>query len=388
MDLDLDDTQRMFRDEIRAWLAENVPREQLLPPSTREGLEQHRRWEQMLYEAGFAAVHWPVEFGGRGLDPLSTAIFYDEYVAANAPERLNRLGLGLAGPTIIDHGTEDQKRRWLDRILSCDDIWCQGFSEPSAGSDLAAVQTKGQLTDDGIVVNGQKTWTSHSQFADWIFALVRTDPQASKHAGITFLIIDMTDPGVSLRPIRQMNHEADFSEVFFENVVVPYENVIGDIDGGWKIAMTTLGHERGSGLNTAAHFLDLLDTTIGLLPEQSLADARVRTRVGELYERIEAYRYMTLRTLTERAAGREAPGVASMGKLWWTETQTMIYELAFDYAPEFSVTTDLPAQNYKRRYWLARAAHIYAGSNEIQRNIIAERVLDLPKEPARALQLR
>ncbi len=385
MDLDLDDSQRIFRDEIRAWLTKNVPAEKLLPPSTREGLEQHRRWEKKLYEAGFAAVHWPEEFGGRGLDPLSTAIFYDEYVAANAPERLNRLGLGLAGPTIIDHGTEDQKRRWLDRILSCDDIWCQGFSEPSAGSDLAAVQTKGELTDKGIVVNGQKIWTSHSKFADWIFALVRTDAQASKHAGITFLIIDMNDPGVSLKPIRQMNHEADFSEVFFENVLVPYENVLGEINEGWKIAMTTLGHERGSGLNTAAHFQDLLDTTVGLLPESCLDDPRVHTRVGELYERIEAYRYMTLRTLTERAAGRSTPAVASMGKLWWTETQTMIYELAFDYAPELSVTTDTPTQNYKRRYWLARAAHIYAGSNEIQRNIIAERVLRLPKEPARAL---
>lgn len=385
MDLDLDDAQRSFRDEIRAWLAANVPVEKLAPPSTREGLEQHRAWERKLYDAGFAAVHWPTEFGGRGLDPLSTAIFYDEYVAANAPERLNRLGLGLGGPTIIDHGTEEQKRRWLDRILSCEDIWCQGFSEPSAGSDLAAVQTKGRLTDDGIVVSGQKIWTSHSKFADWIFALVRTDPDAPKHAGITFLIIDMTDPGVSLKPIRQMNHEADFSEVFFEDVLVPYENVIGEIGEGWKIAMTTLGHERGSGLNTAAHFSELLDTTVGLLPEESLADPRVLSRVGELHERIEAYRYMTLRTLTERAEGRPAPGVASMGKLWWTETQTMIYELAFDHDPDFAVTTDAPGHTYKRRYWLARAAHIYAGANEIQRNIIAERVLALPKEPSRAL---
>lgn len=385
VDLRLNETQESFREEIRAWLRTNVPTERLSPPSTEEGLAQHRAWERQLFEAGFAAVHWPIEYGGRGLDPLSTAIFYDEYVAAGAPERLNRLGLGLGGPTIIDHGTDEQKKRWLDRILSCDDIWCQGFSEPSAGSDLASVRTRGELMDEGILVNGQKIWTSHSRFADWIFALVRTDPGARKHKGITFLIIDMKDPGVSLKPIRQMNHESDFSEVFFDNVLVPYENVIGEIGDGWSIAMTTLGHERGSGLNTAAHFHSLLQDAIELLPAAVLEDTSARTRIGELYEQIEAYRYMTLRTLSELSAGRPAPGVAAMGKLWWSELQVRIFELVFDYFPDFALTKDAPGKNFKRRYWLARAAHIYAGSNEIQRNIIAERVLKLPKEPNHAI---
>src|SRR5690606_33044479 len=185
--------------------------------------------------------------------------------------------------------------------------------------------------------------------------------------------------------IRQMNHEADFSEVFFDDVLVPYGNVVGRINDGWSIAMTTLGHERGSGLNTAAHFLDLLKATVNLLPEESLGDIRVQTRVGQLYEQIEAYRYMSLRTLSELAAGRAAPDVAAMGKLWWTDLQMRIYELAFDFAPEFSITADFPGENYKKRYWLARAAHVYAGSNEIQRNIIAERVLKLPKEATHGL---
>ena len=385
MDLSLNDAQLSFRNSVRSWLEANVPERKLSSPSSSEGLEQHRAWERKLFDAGFAAVHWPKDYGGLGLDPISTAIFYDEYVAAGAPERLNRIGLGLGGPTIIDHGTEQQKNRWLDRILSCEDIWCQGFSEPSSGSDLASVRTRGVLEKDGIVVTGQKIWTSHSRFADWIFALVRTDPEASKHKGITFLLINMKDPGVSLKPIRQMNHDSDFSEVFFDNVLVPYENVVGEINNGWNIAMTTLSHERGSGLNTAAHFHSLLSDALSLLDESQLEDSRTLTRIGHLYEQIEAYRYMTLRTLSENTLGRKPPGVSSMTKLWWTELQIKIFELVFDLKPDFSVVKDLSGENFKKRYWLARAAHIYAGSNEIQRNIISERVLNLPKEPTHAV---
>lgn len=381
MDLRLTAEQEEFRDEIRTWLRDNVPSETFAPPSTPEGLEQHRAWERKMYDAGFAAVHWPEAYGGRGLDPIATAIFYDEYVRSGAPDRLNRLGLGLGGPTIIEWGTKEQQDRWLTGILSCDDIWCQGFSEPSAGSDLARLQTKGELKEDGILVNGQKVWTSHSRFADWIFALVRTNLEAPRHKGITYVIIDMKDLGVRVQPIEQMNHAADFSEVFFENVLVPYENVVGEIDGGWTVAMNTLTHERGSGLNTAAHFHKLLKETVELIPEERRQDPRVKSRIGKCLEEIEAYRYMTLRTLSELTLGNTPDGVSYMGKIWWSQLQTNIFELGLDMLDDRSILEDEAPSNYRQRYWLGRAAHIYAGSNEIQRNIISERVLKLPKEP-------
>ncbi len=386
MDLRLDAEQQSFRDETRTWLAANVPDDRFAPPSTPEGLAQHRDWERRLFDAGLAAVHWPREYGGRGMDPLSTAIFYDEYLAAGAPDRLNRLGLGLAGPTIIELGDAHQKQRWLANILSCDEIWCQGFSEPGAGSDLASLRTRGDLAGDTITVNGQKIWTSHSRFADWIFALVRTDPSEAKHRGITFLMIDMHSPGVEVRPIRQMNHSADFAEVFFTDVEVPVTNVIGEVGEGWQVAMTTLKHERGSSLNTAAHFEATLREVVGLVPDALLDDAAVRQQIGRFAEEIEAYRYLTLRTLSEISQGRTPGPQAAMGKLWWSEMQVLIHEFGLAMLGERAELRDTDASSpLVQRYWLGRAAQIYAGSNEIQRNIIAERVLGLPKGGRRAV---
>ncbi len=390
MDLRLDSTQQAFRDEVREWLAENLPKEPLPPLSTREGVAAHRIWERQLFDAGLAAVHWPSAHGGRGMDALGTAIFYEEYLRAGGPPRLNRLGLGLAGPTLIDLGTPDQQDRWLSKILTAEHIWCQGFSEPGAGSDLAGVRTRGELGDDGILVNGQKIWTSHSRWADWMFALVRTDSNSARHNGLTFLMIDMTDPGVDVRPIRQLNDARDFAEVFLTNVLVPKENVVGDIGGGWAVAMATLVHERGSSLNTAAHFHTMLDELISMISSERRADPRVREEIGGLYERIEAYRYMTLRTLSEMVQKKSPGPQASMGKLWWSEMQVRIYELGMELLGPRAELVDghddgaVPAA-WRQRYWLARAALIYAGSNEIQRNIIAERVLGLPKGSRRAV---
>lgn len=381
MDLELSNVQKAFQEEIRAWLAENVPKESYAPPSTEEGLEQHRSWERRLFEGGFAAVHWPTAFGGRGLGPVETSIFYDEYLAAGAPARLNRLALGLAGPTLIECGTQDQQERWLRNMLTCDEIWCQGFSEPDAGSDLASLRTRGVIDGDVMRVTGQKIWTSHSRFADWIFALVRTDSDAPKHRGITFVMIDRNSPGVEVKPIQQMNYASDFAEVFFTDVVVPLTNVIGDINDGWRIAMVTLTHERSSNLNTAAHFHALLEEIVNMVPEVLRRDARVQADIGRFYEEIEAYRYMTLRTLSELSAGRRPGAQAGMGKLWWSEMQTRIHE--FGLALLGSRAEVLMQGNEVspliQQYWLGRAAHIYAGSNEIQRNIIAERTLGLPK---------
>ncbi|AWB93240.1 acyl-CoA dehydrogenase family protein [Aeromicrobium chenweiae] len=388
MDLRLDDAQREFRDEVRDWLETNAPRERFAPPSTDEGLAQHRAWERQMFDAGLAAVHWPQEYGGRGMDALSTAIFYDEYLRADAPERLNRLGLGLCGPTLIDVGTPDQQSRWLQNILTCEEIWCQGFSEPGAGSDLASLRTRGVVEGDEIVVDGQKIWTSHSRYADWIFALVRTDTEAPRHRGITFLMIDRHQPGVEVRPIRQMNHASDFAELFFTGVRVPRSHVIGELNDGWRVAMTTLKHERGSGLNTAAHFRRTLDEMIGLMPETLRHDAGVQREVGRLYSEIEAYRYMTLRTLSSIAQDRQPGAQASMGKLWWSEMQVRLHEFGLRMVGERAELIDLGADEPStllQRYWLGRAAQIYAGSSEIQRNIIAERVLGLPKGTNRAV---
>lgn len=384
MHLDLDPGQRAFRDEVRTWLEENVPSEPLPPVTDQDSLAQRKAWERQIFDAGFAAVHWPLEHGGRGMDPLGTAIFYDEYLRADGPPRLNRLGLGLAGPTLIDLGTSQQQARWLRGILSSEDIWCQGFSEPEAGSDLAGVRTRGEVGEEGILINGQKTWTSHSLFADWMFALVRTDPRSTRHAGLTFLMVDMHDPGVEVRPIRQLNDVREFSEVFFTDVLVPHENVIDVVGNGWKVAMTTLFHERGSSLNTAAHFRAMLAELIGSLPVTVREDPRVLTEIGRLYEEIEAYRYMTLRTLSELSFGSPVGRQSSMGKLWWSELQVRLFELGLDALGPLAEATDDPSlsnglENWRQRYWLARAALIYAGSNEIQRNIIAERVLGLPK---------
>lgn len=381
MDLRLTDEQADLQQRVREWLRLNVPQGQLPPASTEEGVKLRREWERRLFDAGYAAVHWPKAYGGLGLDPLSTALFYDEYVRAGAPDRLNRLALGLAGPTLIAHGTEVQQGRWLEGMLTCADLWCQGFSEPDAGSDLAALRTRAVIDGSHLVINGQKIWTSHSRFADWIFALVRTDPAAPKHKGITFVMIDRHSPGVEVRPIRQLNHSADFGEVFFTDVQVPLDHVVGELNDGWRVAMTTLTNERSSNLNTAAHFQRLLDEVIVSLSAEQLADKGVIARLGQFHEEIEAYRYLTLRTLSESSSGRPAGPQAFMGKLWWSEMQNRIQEFASESLGPEAEALDGGAWNRRifQDYWLGRAALIYAGSNEIQRNIIAERVLGLPK---------
>ena len=383
MDLELDAGQQAFAEEVREWLADNVPRSRLPSLETREGVEAHREWEKKLFAAGLAAVHWPTAYGGRGMDPLSTALFSEEYSRAGAPERLNRLGLILCGPTLIDMGTQDQKQRWLPRILTCDDLWCQGFSEPSAGSDLAAVRTRGEVGDGEIRVNGQKIWTSYSIWADWMFALVRTDPGAPKHRGLTFLMIDMHDPGVDVRPIAQINGQKEFSEVFLNDVMVPIDNVIGGLGNGWKVAMRLLTHERGTG-NSAVTFERALFEVVDMLPAHLRSDPRIREEVGALYEAVEAYRYMSLKTLSELAQHKLPGPQAAMGKLWWSQLQNRIYELGMRVlgpAAELAdrADGDLAPPDFRQRYWFSRAALIFAGTSQIQRNIIAERVLGLPK---------
>ncbi|NYD57175.1 alkylation response protein AidB-like acyl-CoA dehydrogenase [Nocardioides marinisabuli] len=387
MDLDLTEAECALRDAVRAWLEEHVPAERLASPDTPRGLEQHRDWERQLFDAGFAAVSWPVEHGGGGLDPIGTAVFYGEYVRAGAPGRLNRIGLGLCGPTLMEWGTPAQQKRWLRSILTCEDLWCQGFSEPDAGSDLAALRTRGELTPEGVVVNGQKVWTSHSRHAAWMFALVRTDPDGRRHDGLTLVMIAMDSPGVEVRPIRQIHGGVDFSEVFLTDVQVPREGIVGPIGAGWQVAMTALRHERGSGLNTPDHFDRALRDVAAMVPADRRDDPRLLERLGRLAEEVEAYRRMSLRTLTEMTEGRPLGAQSMMGKLWWSEMQTRIFDLAFDLLGEDGVLADSDDEGtagLSYRYWLSRAAHIFAGTNEIQRDVIAERVLAMPKGTRRA----
>ena len=387
MDLSPTPEQAAFRDEARAWLEANVPREPLRPSSTREGLEAHRAWEKRLYEAGYAAIHWPAEYGGRGADLMTQAIFSEEYARAGAPERVNVLGLGLAGPVLIDFGTAEQKRRWLPGILSCDAIWSQGFSEPDAGSDLAALATSAARDGDDLVVNGQKTWTTLGRFADWMFALVRTSPSAPPHRGITALAIPMDSPGVDVRPIMQINEDPGFSEVFFTDVRVPVDCVVGEMDDGWRLAMATLGYERGTGLGNHVRFSGNVRELVALARAAGVDDdPLVRDEIAQRFVETEVFRHHMHRALTRMASDRAPGPEASLTKLYWSEMEARIFRSGLDLMGPAAALSDkaqaVPAAvDWQKRYWYARASTIYAGTSEIQKNIIAERVLGLPKEP-------
>ena len=387
MDLTLTPDQQAFRDEVRSWLADNVPAEPLPPSSTEEGLAAHRTWERRLHDAGYAAIHWPRAYGGQDADLLTQAIFSEEYARAGAPERVNVLALGLAGPVLIDYGTEEQKQRWLPGMLSCDEIWSQGFSEPDAGSDLAAVKTTAVRDGDEFVVNGQKIWTTLGRFADWLFALVRTDRDAPKHHGITFLMIPMDAAGIDVRPIMQINEDPGFAEVFLTDVRVPVDNVVGEVNDGWRIAMATLGYERGTGLGNHIRFSRNVDELIDLARAVGRADdPLVRDALARRFVETEVFRHHMSRVLTRMAEGQPPGAEASLNKLYWSEMEARIFETGLDLMgpdAQLSDSADAgpPVAAWHKRAWYARAAKIYAGTSEIQKNIIAERVLGLPKEP-------
>lgn len=387
MDLNPTAAQQAFRTEVREWLQANVPTD--LPPL--RGVEQmprYKAWERTMFEAGYAAISWPKAFGGRDADLMTQAIFAEEYARAGAPQRINVLGLGLAGPTLMVHGTPEQKAQWLPDILSCDAIWCQGFSEPDAGSDLAAIRTSAVLEDDTYVVNGQKIWTSAGRYADWMFALVRTTTGVAKHKGITFLMIDMHSPGIVVRQINQINDDAGFSEVFFDDVRVPAANVVGGVDDGWGVAMTTLSFERGTGLGSHVRFQRNLDGLVEIVKATGTAeDPKVRDRVAALHVRNQVFRHNGNRTLTSISGGNPVGPEASLNKLFWSTMERDIFETGMDVLGPYAELEDpgldgVDARAWHKQYWYSRAACIYAGTTQIQKNIIAERVLGLPKEPS------
>jgi alkylation response protein AidB-like acyl-CoA dehydrogenase len=385
--VDLSDTgeQKDFRMEVRTWLQANIPQPPLPSPGTRDGFEVHRSWEQTLSAAGYGAIQWATEYGGRGADVVMQAIFEEEYLLANGPERISVVGQKLMGPTLMAHGTEEQRGRWLPGILSGETIWSQGFSEPEAGSDLAGLKTSAVADGDGFVVNGQKIWTSYGAFADWIFALVRTDPAAERHAGITFLVVDMASDGLEARPITQLDGHAGFAEMFFTDVHVPAENVVGAVGDGWSVAMTTLAAEREAPARPAARYVRELEELARLARARGLAeDSVVLDRLGSLLVRTEAYRHHTNRSLTKLARGESLGLEASVAKLLWSELERDLFEAGMDLLGPYGevVSADTPLADpgdWHTRYWFGRAATIYAGTSEIQRNVVAERLLGLPK---------
>ena len=391
--MDFRDTpaEATFRKEVRDWLEVNMPRG--LPTGlgvVEERLKELRDWQRKLGEGGWAGLSWPVEYGGRGATLVEQVIFQQEMARVKAPPVLNVIGIGMAGPTIIVHGTPEQKKRHLDKILSGEEIWCQGFSEPGAGSDLASLRTSAVLDGDSFIVNGQKVWTTLAHIAQWCILLVRTDPTAPKHNGITYLLVDMTSPGVEVRPLRQITGEAEFNETFFTDVRVPRENILGELNDGWRVAMTTLLHERGTlgfALATQAEIslgevIDLARKT-KLHGKPAIEDTGVRQRIATLHVEIQAMRLNNYRALTAVLRTGVPGPEGSLGKLLWSESNKRLTELAVELQGPAGL---LDGGSYagdgglwQYRHLRARANSIEAGTSEILRNIIAERVLGLPK---------
>ena len=377
-----------FRGELRRWLAEHAPPgvEVAATPADAETL---REWQQTLHGGQWVGIHWPVEYGGRGASFTQVVIYNEELARAGAPPLLGRAGLTLVGPTLMAHGTGEQRARWMPRILGADDVWCQLFSEPGAGSDLAGLSTRAPKRGGAYRVTGQKVWSSYATFADMGIALVRTDPTAPPHKGISMLAVPMDAKGVDVRPLRQMTGDHEFNEVFFDEVEVPVENLIGPENEGWRVANTTLGNERGGSFVWKEQVL--LEAACNRLVEacagQGLtADACVRQRLVRSWIDIEIFRLHNARTLQRLARGEEIGAESSIVKLFWADASQRLYDTATSVlGPSSLLVGDdggaADAGPWARGLLSTRANSIMGGTSEIQRNVIGERVLGLPREP-------
>ncbi|HEX5366232.1 MAG TPA: acyl-CoA dehydrogenase family protein [Acidimicrobiales bacterium] len=383
-----------LRSCVRAWLRQHLPPATAGGPVPRhddlaEEVAAGRRWQAALAEGGWVAVAWPEAYGGRGLGPVEHYIVQEELARARAPELVGRIGVNLAGPTLLVHGTEAQKERWLGRILRADDLWCQLFSEPGAGSDLASLTTRATPTDGGWLLNGQKVWTSYAQFADWGVCLARTDPDAPPRRGISYLVVDMRSPGVEVRPLRQLTGESEFNEVFFTDVFVPSDQLVGPEHGGWRVANSTLSHERGTNPRQLVIHLQLLEDLLALAEEQgSFDDERTARRLAQAFVEVRLFQLHNLRTVSRLARGDEPGPEGSSLKLYWSEMSKRFHRRALEVlgpaAPLWRGARRNPGDGRWQRSWLYyQGSSIWAGTNEIQRNIVGERVLGLPRPPAR-----
>jgi alkylation response protein AidB-like acyl-CoA dehydrogenase len=403
MELDLGPDVAEFRADLRAWLAANTPSglADLVdwgavgttgghrPDGLGAALAdpRYRDWEQALAEARLVCPQWPHEYGGQDMDAVRVAVLNEEFAQAGVPRVVRGMGEALVGPSVLVHGTEEQKAHFLPRIVSGEDAYCQGFSEPGHGSDLAGVQTKGVVDGDEIVVTGQKVWTSGAARANMMFVLCRTNPDVPKHAGLSYVLIPFAPPAVTFRPIRQMSGAAEFAEDFLDNARAPLFNVIGGLNNGWRVAMTTLGHERG-GRATVQHlrfereFWALVETARKYGRQD---DPLVRQQLAWAYTQVQLMRFSGVRTLAQVAQGGQPGPEASVAKLFWSEYHKRLGEIAMGIVGKDGLVRpdgdDYPTTQWQNVFLASRAGTIYSGTSEIQRNIVAERALGLPKEP-------
>ena len=395
MDFSFSAEEERFRRDLREWLNSNLPLGWGTPafkmPKGNERLQFLRDWQRKMYEGGYLGLSWPKEYGGRGASMIELAIFNEEMARVEAPGPLNVLGLSMAGPTIIVHGTEEQKQRHLTKILNCDEIWCQGFSEPGSGSDIASIRTRAELRGDEFVVNGQKVWTSLAQIADWCMLLVRTDPDAPKHRGMSYILVDMKSPGITVRPLKQLTGESEFNEVFFEDVRVPRMNLVGELNNGWGVALTTLMNERGTAsFGTQARFRIICDNLVALAKKSTVnggvatQDPAIRQQLAQHLIDVEILKYNCFRNFTRLLRGGTPGPEGSILKLWWSELNQRMQETAMTLQGPYSqLLRDslwaVEGGRWQYNFLRSRANTIEAGTSEIQRNIIAERVLRMPK---------
>ena len=392
--MDFKDTpgEASFREEVRTWLAEHLVGE-FASIGRGRGLADdadwdiRMEWERELGRAGWIGLAWPKAYGGRGASLAEQVIFNVEYARSDAPGRISFFGEGLLGPTLLAFGTEEQKQRFLPPILAATELWCQGYSEPNAGSDLANVATRAILDGDEWVVTGQKVWTTFAQHADWCFVVTRTDPSAPPHAGISYILVPMRQPGVTVVPLRQMTGTSEFNEVFFDEARTPADMVVGPVNGGWKVAMATLGFERGTASlsQQLAFERELWGVVETARANGAIDDPIIRDRLAEAYAEVQIMGYNSMRMLTGMAKTGAVGPEASIGKLYWSRWHQRLGELAMDIAgPAAEIRPGDPAGGYaldahQGSFMFARAETIYAGSSEIQKNIISERVLGLPR---------
>jgi alkylation response protein AidB-like acyl-CoA dehydrogenase len=393
MDLNLTAEESLFRDELRTWLQVNVPKDwaEWREKPLEEAFPRLRAWQRKLQEGRWAAVSWPKEYGGRGATLMQQAIFWEEMARAEAPPMANALGLGLIGPTIIAYGSDAQKKRFIPKILSAEEIWCQGFSEPNAGSDLAGLQTEARLDGDHYIVNGQKVWTSFGIFGNWCELVVRTDPNVPKHKGLTVLLVDMSSPGIDVRPLRQMTGESEFCELFFRDVRVPAENVLGKVNDGWNVAVSTLMYERGSfGARLHLLFKRNIDRLIALSRmvqrngHPAAGDPLIRQKLAQCFGEIEIMRWNQLRAFS-RITSTGVPGPeGSILKIFWSELNQRVQQVAQELLGPYGqlAAGDRDAVDkgiWSYGYLRTRGNTIEAGTSEVQRNIIGHFVLGLPR---------
>ena len=377
--------QNAFRAEVHAWMQANVPPAPL--PSfdaSRDGFEAHRAWEKTLNAGQWGMVTWPKEYGGRGLDLIRWLIFEEEYYAARAPLRVNQNGIFLLGPTLMEFGTPAQKARFLPKMATGEEIWAQAWSEPQAGSDLAAVRAKAVRDGDHYVLSGHKIWSSRAVYADWAFGLFRSDPASERHKGLTLILFPLDAPGVSRQPIHQINGEHGFAEVFLDEVRVPVENRLGGDGEGWKICMATAGFERGLMLRSPARYQVAAQALIALAARHPDLDPVIKAQVAQAAMNAEAYALSIYATASRLIAGGSIGAEASTNKIFWSEMDIALHQAALailgpraELLPEAPAATE--AGTWLDGYLFALAGPIYAGTNEIQRNIIAERMLGLPR---------